>query len=72
MFSCTALHIILLNRSLSDLELTILAMLEDREAQDPPIFVTPAPGTAVGGVCSYTWLLVWVLGIKIQVPMIVQ
>lgn len=72
MFSCTALHILLLNRSLSDLELTILAMLEDREAQDPPLFVTPAPGTAVGGVCSHAWLLVWVLGIKIQVPMIVQ
>lgn len=58
--------------SLSDLELIILAMLEDREAQDPPICVTPAPGTVVGGVYSHAWLLVWVLGIKIQVPMIVQ
>lgn len=64
--------IIFLNRFLGDLELTILAMLEDREAQDPPICVTPAPGTVVRGVCSHAWLLVWVLGIKIQVPMIVQ
>lgn len=54
MFSRTALHIIFLYRSLSDLELTILAILEDREAQDPPVSLWLLHLALLLGVCAAT------------------